>query len=112
MKICAGFLYMLWTIVYLSPIVPGLPLWSGIDRAVQILFVGVLCYFLFKGKPNTPSETLFFQYLTAAGLIGGLYVLACILFGVSFALFNTPIFAHIAGLTLIGFVVHCAIKKT
>ena len=111
MKIAAGLLYMLWTIIYLSPIVPSLPLWSGIDRAVQIIFIGVLCYFLFKGEQNTDDETLFFQYLTAAGIIGGIYTLACILLGVSFALFNTPIFAHIAGISLIGFVIHCAIKK-
>lgn len=111
MKIAAGFLYVIWTIIYLSPLVPGKPIWYAIDRDIQILFIGILCYFLYKSRENTDEESLFFLYLAALCVFGGIYLLACLFLGVSFAIYNTPVFAYITGITLIVFMVHCALKK-
>lgn len=110
MKIAAGFIYLLWTVIYLSPFVPGNALWYGLDKAVQSLFVGVLCYFIQEQCKNE-NEKLFFEYVKWLSIASALYLLACMYYGVSFAIFNTPIFAYITGITLIVFMVHCALKK-
>lgn len=111
MKIAVGFLYMLWMVIYLSPMIPATPLWFGLDKAVQTLFLGMLCYFLESNKSQTAEERLFFNYLKWISWANTLYLVICIHKDWTFKLYNTPIFAYIMGIGFIVFLIHCAKNK-
>jgi hypothetical protein len=111
MKIAAGFLYVLWTVVYLSPAVPGNAYWYAADKVVQTAFVGVLAYFLEQAKGNSENERLFFTYLKWLSLANAVYIAICAYKNYTFALYNTPIFAYVMGIGFVAFMVHCALLK-
>lgn len=111
MKIAVGFSYVLWMVIYLSPLVPGNEFWYGMDKIMQTAFVGALSYFLQSNKKNTDNERLFFEYLTFLSLANAIYLAFCLYKNTSFAIYNTPIFAYVMGIGFIAFLVHCAINK-
>ena len=111
MKIAAGFLYVLWNIVYLSPIVPNTKFWHGSDKIMQSLFLSVLCYFIQNYKNNNENERLFFEYLKWLSLANSIYLGFCMGMGKTYALLNTPIFAYILGIGFFTFLLHRALNK-
>lgn len=112
MKIAVGFLYMLWMVIYLSPIIPGTNLWFGIDKTVQTLFLGMLCYFLENSKGHSYEERLFFNYLKWISWANALYLAICLWKDLTFKIYNTPIFAYVMGIGFIAFLIHCAKNKS
>lgn len=111
MRIFAGFIYIVWNIVYLSPFIPGTALWFGLDKIMHCLLVGTLCYFLQQDDGLKYSEKLFFEYLTFLSIANGLYLGYCIYADKTFKLYNTPLFAYILGIGFVVFLFHCAYKK-
>ena len=111
MKIAVGFLYVLWNVVYLSPLVPGNDLWYGIDKICQLLFVSALCYFIEQNKKLLENERLFFEYLKWISLANGIYTGFCMYKDLTFVIYNTPIFAYIMAVGFLAFLIHCAINK-
>lgn len=111
MRIAVGFIYVIWTIIYLSPFVPGNDFWYGVDKIVQTAIVGALSLFLSNDERRGEDERLFFSYLHWLSVAGVVYLIACLYYGKEFALYNTPLFAYILGVGFFAFMLHRAIKK-
>jgi hypothetical protein len=111
MKIAVGFIYVLWNIVYLSPIIPNTRFWHGSDKIAQSLFLSCLCYFIQEYIRHNQNERLFFEYLKWLTFANSTYLSFCLIKDKTFAIYNTPIFAYILALGFIAFLIHCALNN-
>lgn len=112
MKVAVCFIYVLMSIIYLSPIADGGRTWGGINLITQLSFIGYLCFLAEGIKQNTEIERLFFSYLKFLSIGNCIYILWCILRGKYWSIYHTDIFAYILGIGFLVFLLHFAIKKS
>jgi hypothetical protein len=110
MKIIVLSLYVLITIIYLSPIGDTSRLWKGIDLINHISCLGYLCYLMESHKRNSKAERLFFMYLKFLSIGNAIYIVWCLLRGSYWSIYHTDIFAYILGIGFIAFMFHLPIR--
>ena len=115
----ACFLYVLITIVYLSPIADYIivfgdkkynnMVWGGIYLIANMGLISFLCHLAeYKQKGN---ELLALQYLKFLCLANCAYIIYCIFREKYVVIYQTGVFAYVMGLGFLSFLVHCAIRK-
>lgn len=120
MKNALCFLYVLITVVYLSPVADEVivfgdrkynnMVWGGIYLIANIGLIGALCHWL--EPEHTGNTKLMFQYLKWLSMANCIYIFICIFREKYVVIHNTGIFAYILAIGFITFLVHCALKKT
>lgn len=109
MRIAICFLYLFLSILYLSPVADSSRLWGAINIVTQISFIGYLAYEL--QMVTRGDENLMFQYIKWLSIINCVYITVCLIKDKYWVYHNTGLFAYIAAIGLVVFLVHCALKK-
>lgn len=109
-NIAACFLYVLCSIIYLH-FGEKTRAWGGFNIFTQFAFIGYLCYLAEQNLRSTEFERLFFCYLKYLSVINCIYIVACVLKGRYWSIYNTDIFAYILGISVVVLLVHFAYIK-
>lgn len=110
-KIAACFLYVVCSIIYLSPIATNTFAWGAFNVITQVAFIGYLSYLQSVAKANTTVERLFYIYLYRLCIVNCIYVLACLWRGKDWSIYNTSVFAYILGVSFLILLIHIAILQ-
>ena len=112
MKTTAIFLYVFLSTLYLTPIADSSYFWGGLNLITQSAFICYLCYLNEDKEDNIEIERLLFIYVKWLSLANCLYILACMIRGKGFAIYNTDIFAYVTGIGFLVLMVHFALSKS
>lgn len=111
MRFAVCFLYILAQVVYLMPMMPGNRYTYAFNIITHVAMAGYLAGILSVVEGLSENERLMFQYIKFLSIANCIYIAVCAVKNTSFAIYNTPLFAHILGIGFVSFVVHCALKK-
>ncbi len=110
-KTAVCFVYILCSIIYLSPIAEGTRIWYAFNIITQIAFVGYLCYLQSAVKNNSIPERLFFGYLWRLSIANCIYIVICVWKDTYWSIYNTGVFAYILGISFVVLLIHIAIEQ-
>lgn len=112
MKMAVCFTYVLLSLVYLSiDDSTFLRISGGVNIITQIGFIGYLSFLMEANKKNDENERLFFSYLKYFSIGNCAYVIACLIFGIDWSIYNTDLMAYLLGIGFVAFLIHLALKR-